>query len=144
MSDIQEQNVNQVVLASELDNIVVTPELIKSEDFSKKYQSLEELINYLTAIKKTINESIQSIAESSYQDSGDSSIRSKDYIFTYIAPSTKATFDSKKLKEENPELYAKYVKVNKTASSLRVTKRKKEEKKEDTATIVADFQDIDF
>lgn len=142
MSNIQEQNVNQIVLASELDHVVVTADLIKSDDFSKKYQSLDNLIDYLTTIKKTINAGIQNIVESSYQEKGESSIRSEDYTFTYVAPSTKTAFDSKKLKEDNPELYAKYVKTSNVSSSLRVTKRKKKEVEDNT--IAADYKDIDF
>jgi len=142
MSNIQEQNVNQVVLASEFDHVVVTAELIKSEDFSKKYQSLDNLIDYLTTIKKAVNAGIQKIIEADYEEKGESSIRSEDYTFTYVAPSTKTSFDSKKLKEDNPELYAKYVKTSNVSGSLRVTPRKKKEAED--KTVAADYKDIDF
>lgn len=40
---------------------------------------------------------------------------------TYIEPSTKETFDSKKFKEENPESYKNYIKTTKVKSSIRIT-----------------------
>ena len=141
MSKEQEENVNQIVLASELDNVVVTTDLIKSDDFSKKYQSLNELIDYLTSIKKSVDAEIKKVVQDSYDATGESSVSSEDYNFTYVAPTTKTSFDSKAFKEAHPELYVKYVKTSNVAGSLRVTKR---EKKSTDNTVEADFKDLDF
>ena len=40
---------------------------------------------------------------------------------TYIDPTTKETFDSKRFKEEHPESYKKYIKTTKVKSSIRIT-----------------------
>ena len=47
----QKESVNQIVLASQLDEVSVSAELIKSDDFSKKYQSLDALILILNKLK---------------------------------------------------------------------------------------------
>ena len=39
---------------------------------------------------------------------------------TYIAPSDRESFDSKKLREDNPDLYDEYVKMNPVKSSVRI------------------------
>lgn len=44
-----------------------------------------------------------------------------DFIsITYIEPTTRDTFDSKGLKADNPELYAKYLKESDVKSSVRI------------------------
>ncbi len=40
---------------------------------------------------------------------------------TYVAPTTKTTVDSKKLKEEQPEIYAKYSKTSNVSASVRIS-----------------------
>ena len=40
---------------------------------------------------------------------------------TYVAPTTKETFDSKRFKAEHPDVYADYIKTTKTKSSIRLT-----------------------
>jgi regulator of replication initiation timing len=39
---------------------------------------------------------------------------------TYVAPTTRKTFDSKKFQEVEPEIYNKYLKESKVSSSLRL------------------------
>ena len=40
---------------------------------------------------------------------------------TYVAPTTKTTVDSKKLKKEQPEIFAKYSNVSNVKASVRIT-----------------------
>lgn len=142
------ESINQVVLASQLDDVKISADIIKSEDFSKQYQSLENLINYLKSIKETVDAELKNIVEQEFLETGESSIKTDDYSFTYVSPTTKESLDTKRLKAEDPELYKKYVKVSNVSGSLRVTKRKKklekpeiEEKKNDDS-IEAEFSDI--
>lgn len=44
-------------------------------------------------------------------------------LITVVAASTKSTFDSKRFKEENAELYGKYMKDSETKATLKVTVR---------------------
>ena len=39
---------------------------------------------------------------------------------TYVAPTYRETFDSKKLKADNPDLYDEYVKISNVKSSIRI------------------------
>ena len=39
---------------------------------------------------------------------------------TYIAPTTRETFDSKAFRAKNPKLYDEYVKIGAVASSVRI------------------------
>jgi predicted phage-related endonuclease len=45
---------------------------------------------------------------------------SKGLTITYIAPTVRKSIDSKKLKEEAPGVYDKYVKASPVASSIRI------------------------
>ena len=45
-------------------------------------------------------------------------------LITYVAPTTKESLDTKKLKDENPELYQKYVRQSNIKESLRITIKK--------------------
>ena len=43
-----------------------------------------------------------------------------DLIISYLAPSDRESFDSKKLKEDNQDLYDEYVKMTPVKSSIRI------------------------
>ncbi len=47
----------------------------------------------------------------------------KSMLITYVEPSTRETIDSKRLKEEHPELAKKYVKTSTVKASVRITVR---------------------
>lgn len=47
-------------------------------------------------------------------------LETDDLMITYIAPSERETFDSKKFREENSDLYDEYVKFSPVKSSIRV------------------------
>lgn len=143
MSKKDQENFNQIALVSQLDHVEISAEMVKSENFSLQYESLDDLIKYLTSIQKAVNTEIKKIIEKDYADSGVSSLKSDKYSFSYIAPSTKQTFDVNKFMEENPELYKKYLKTSNVSDSLRVTKKK--EKKEAKRTDVIDANsELDF
>lgn len=48
-------------------------------------------------------------------------------VITYIAPTTSQVIDSKRLKEEQPELYNKYIKVTQKSESVRIKLKKEKE-----------------
>lgn len=58
------------------------------------------------------------------QEHGDKSFDTGNILITYVAPSSRESFDSKKFKEENAELYGKYMKQSETKPSLKLTLRK--------------------
>ena len=48
------------------------------------------------------------------------SIKTSDMTISYIGPSDRETLDSKRLKEEKPEIYDEYVKISPVKSSIRI------------------------
>ena len=65
-----------------------------------------------------------SILKNLLRDNGVKSIKTPYYIFQYIAPHTQARVDTKKLKEEHPDVYQACLKESLVKESLRITERK--------------------
>lgn len=144
MSKTENSNINQIVLASQLDKVEVSADLIKTENFSKSYDSLLNLIKYLESIKETVDGQVRKIIEDNYQETGETSIKTDSFNFTYVAPTTKQGFDKDKLKSEDPATYAKYIKVTNVKGQLKVTKRKKNTEEDANKKEAIDAEYIDF
>lgn len=85
--------------ANEIMNLKILKEQIDKKLKDKTEQILEEMEN--KGILKVSNEIV-------------------GLEVTYIAPSDRESFDSKKLREDNPDLYDEYVKMNPVKSSIRI------------------------
>ena len=85
--------------ANEIMNLKILKEQIDKNLKDKTEQILEEMEN--KGILKVSNEIV-------------------GLEVTYIAPSDRESFDSKKLREDNPDLYDEYVKMNPVKSSIRI------------------------
>ena len=85
--------------ANEIMNLKILKEQIDKKLKDKTEQILEEMEN--KGILKVSNEIV-------------------GLEVTYIAPSDRESFDSKKLREDNPDLYDEYVKMNPDKSSVRI------------------------
>ena len=133
-------NPGQVVLARKLEGAEITTSLIKTQDFQEQYESLSDLVDYLSTLKKAIDSEIKEVIMKDYVETGESTISTDKYNFTYVGPSTKKGFDTKKLAEEHPDIYLKYVKISNVADSIRVAKKKAAEKDKDS--IEADFSEL--
>lgn len=140
--ELIEINPGQVTLAKKLEGVEITTALVKSQDFQVQYGGLADLIDYLTKLKKTVDAEIKETIQKEYVETGESTISTDSYSFTYVSGSTKQSFDTKKFAEENPELYAKYTKIVNSSDSLRVTKKKRKEDKAKTEAIEADFSEV--
>ncbi|MBO4550236.1 MAG: hypothetical protein J5733_05845 [Bacteroidaceae bacterium] len=68
-------------------------------------------------------EAIKSEVLSKMVENKDKSFDTGRVLITYVAPSERESFDSKKFKSENAELYSKYTKVSQTKESLKLTFR---------------------
>lgn len=136
-----EVNPGQVTLARQLEGVEVTSKLIKSADFQNQYGSLADLVDYLTKLKKAVDAEIKEVIMQEYVETGEATISTDNYNFTYVSSSTKKSFDTKKFEKENPELYLKYTKVTSQSDSLRVTKKKKTESST-RDSIEADFSEV--
>lgn len=81
----------------------------KIAEFERKIKKLKEQEDLL---KKSIMDEMEA--------KGIVKIENDDLLINYIAPCDRETFDSKKLREDNPDLYDEYVKISKVKASIRV------------------------
>lgn len=99
-------------------------ELIKVEneigildtEVSKKVAEFEKAIKEIKEKEEELKQNILTEMESK----NILKLVSDDLTITYIAPAERETFDSKKIREENSDLYDEYVKFSPVKSSIRV------------------------
>ena len=99
-------------------------ELIKVEneigildtEVSKKIKDLKQILK--TAKQK--EEELSQLILEEMENKNILNLETDDLSITYIAPAERETFDSKKFREENPDLYDEYVKFSPVKSSIRV------------------------
>lgn len=99
-------------------------ELIKVEneigildtEVSKKVAEFEKAIKEIKEKEEELKQNILSEMESK----NILKLETDDLTITYIAPAERETFDSKKIREENSDLYDEYVKFSPVKSSIRV------------------------
>lgn len=148
MSDTTNKNLDKsldivkISEAQQLDGVKITADIVKTKDFQTNYTSLVNLIEYLNSIKKSVDSGVKELVKNNYTETGDSSITTDSYNFTYVPESTRQTIDSKKFKEEHPELYVKYTTTNRVSDSIRITKVKKDEE-DSKKSIDAVFSEVE-
>lgn len=89
------------------------------KDFAKRYKKMlalkAELEKEETEFKNKLTEMWGSLTDAP------NSVVIDGLKFTYVRPSTRKTFDSKKFQEDHPEMYDKYVKESNVKASIRTT-----------------------
>lgn len=99
---------NEIVVIG--DKGLLNPEISdKIAEFEKKIKKLKEQEDLL---KQSILEEMEA--------KGIVKIENDDLLISYIAPTDRETFDSKKLREDNPDLYDEYIKISKVKASIRI------------------------
>ena len=95
----------------------VVPEYISENETTiiSLTKRIKELTEELDAAKASVLENMEK--------DGCKSVDTGALLVTFVAPSKRESFDSKKFKEENAELYGKYIKASETKASLKVTIR---------------------
>ena len=140
-----ETGLSQVTKAHELDGVKVTTAVIKSDNFQEQYDSLSSLVEYLTQLKKAVDAEIKQVILDEYGKTGENSIKTDNYTFSYCSQSMRESVDSKRLKEELPDVYKEYVKVSFVADSIKVRKhKKKEENDKKKEAIEAEYSEIEY
>lgn len=99
-------------------------ELIKVEneigildtEVSKKVAEFEKAIKEIKEKEEELKQNILTEME----NKNILKLETDDLMITYIAPAERETFDSKKFREENSDLYDGYVKFSPVKSSIRV------------------------
>lgn len=99
-------------------------ELIKVEneigildtEVSKKVAEFEKAIKEIKEKEEELKQNILTEME----NKNILKLETDDLMITYIAPAERETFDSKRFREDNPDLYDEYVKFSPVKSSIRV------------------------
>lgn len=68
-------------------------------------------------------EAIKADVLAKMEEQGDKSFDTGNVLITYVAPQKRESFDSKRFREENAEIYGKYMKMSETKPSLKLTLR---------------------
>ena len=101
-------NANQLIELTTLEHIITTLDTQLKEAKSRK----QELTNAILGEMK--NRNLKTIEKDNLK-------------ITYVAPYEKQSIDSKRLKEEKPEIYSQYIKTSKIEESIKITIKKEKE-----------------
>ena len=82
----------------------------------KKIIEIEKEISRLKEIQDEFKKALLAEMEAK----GLIKVETENLIISYIAPSDRETFDSKRLREDNPDLYDEYIKISPVKSSIRL------------------------
>ncbi len=99
---------NNELIKVENDNLII------NEEYVKKYRQFLELKSYIDLADKEIKQSAKDYMEAT----GKTNIQAGGLIFEYRKGTTRTSLDSKKLKEELPDIYEEYSKTSEVASSV--------------------------
>lgn len=102
---------NELIIA---ENGFLSPEIsLKIAEYETKMKALKEQ-----------EESLKEAIKAEMEAKGIIKLENDDLVINYIQPTDRETFDSKKLKADNPDLYDEYVKITKVKASIRVKVKK--------------------
>lgn len=85
-------------------------------EISKKIAAQQKRLSTLREQDAELRGAIMQAMESN----GLKKVENDVMAITYVAPTTRMTVDSAKLKKESPELYAKYAKTSDVKASIRI------------------------
>lgn len=110
MKDLLVQYANNELQVEEINNKI--SEVIA--DLKSKQENLEN-------INKEIKEKILATME----ENGEKKFENEFISITYVASTTRTTIDSKKLKDEQPQIFEQYSKISNVKSSVRIKVKNK-------------------
>lgn len=102
---------------------------IANDTLTELYE-VEKIIAYYENLKKKAEEDAKLLRETivnSMKEQGISKFENDKICISYIAPSTKETFDSATFKKEHPELWDQYKKTTQVKAQVRIILREKED-----------------
>lgn len=112
------------LLAAEVEGRQFINPLPSVNTLPDRYRAMEMQILDLLAKKKEIEEQVKTFSErmkGEMEKAGVKKWETDNMRLTYIDPTTKETFDSKRFKDEHPESYREYIKTTNVKSSIRIT-----------------------
>lgn len=117
---------NDLITVKDINNlqqVEVTKELLRANDFSEQYLALKRTIDQLKAVKESIDAKISDVIFPLNAEDGTTTISSDKLNFTYCAPTVSMSVDGAKLKKEFPDVYKQCIKTSQRKASLRITER---------------------
>lgn len=120
---IPDSVIDELLLAEVEGRQFVTP-LPSVNTLPDRYKAMEMQILDLLAKKKEIEKQVETLSvrmKTEMEKAGVKKWETDNMRLTYIDPTTKETFDSKRFKEEHPEDYREYIKTTNVKSSIRIT-----------------------
>ena len=98
-------------------------ELVKVENgYILDKKSVEEIkeVEKLAKSLKAKQDAIKAELLKVMEDHNSIKFENENLLINYIAPTQRETFDSKQLKDDNPDLYDLYVKLSEVKASVRI------------------------
>lgn len=120
---IPDSVIDELLLAEVEGRQFVTP-LPSVNTLPDRYKAMEMQILDLLAKKKEIEKQVETLSvrmKTEMEKAGVKKWETENMRLTYIEPTDKETFDSKRFKEEHPEDYREYIKTTNVKSSIRIT-----------------------
>lgn len=99
-----------------MNEIIIQDNNSLSEDIEKQIVSIEKKIKKL----KEQQDSMKAALLSTMEAKNLIKLETDKLVISYVAPTDRESFDSKKFKEDNPDLYDEYVKISPVKSSIRI------------------------
>lgn len=106
-------------------------QIVKTEQaqLALPQETIERLVQYETALKtlKTAYDNLKAQVKEAMENNPEGLIKkieNEQMSICYIAPSFSESFDTKRFKEEHPDLYIEYTKEIEKKSSIRITFKK--------------------
>lgn len=87
-----------------------------SQETSKKLAEFERMAKDI----KEKEDEIKAVILKEMEEAGVVKIETEELSISYVAPTTRESFDSKKLRADNPDLYDEYVKISPVKASIRL------------------------
>lgn len=109
---MEENGVEEMALTEVAKNLIPA-------DFAKKYKAMKKLQSEIEKIENQVKDGLIEMFGSITD--APSSVTIDGLKFTYVRPSTKKTFDSKKFQEDHPEMYDKYIRESAVKASIRTS-----------------------
>lgn len=99
-----------------MNEIIIQDNNSLSEDIEKQIVSIEKRIKKL----KEQQDSMKAALLATMEAKNLIKLETDKLVISYVAPTDRESFDSKKFREDNPDLYDEYVKITPVKSSIRI------------------------
>ena len=97
--------------------------LVKAENGFQLSQETSRKLAEFERMAKDIKEKedeIKAVILKEMEEAGVVKIETEELTISYTAPTTRESFDSKKLRADNPDIYDEYIKISPVKASIRL------------------------